>query len=560
MKKQSPLLWIFRRVRRRIPALLLMTAVHVGQALFGVAFALGTRGVIDSAISGSSAAFWQACLVQGAIILGILICLTLFRHLKERINADLDRDWKKDLLHGLLHGEYEAVAAFHSGELINRLNNDVRTVDDGLVSTLPNVASMITKLIAAMAVLVALEPRFSLVIIAAGIFVVLATAMMRRRLKGLHKQVSEADGKVSGFLQETLEKLLMVQAMDVSEEMERRADVLLNHRYEIQRRRKNVSLFANTSVSILSYGAGFAALGWCAFGLLHGTMSFGSLTAVTQLVGQLQGPFVNLSGIIPQYIGMVAAAERLMELEALSSHEDITQKNADTLYNKMTALRADDLSFSYDRDKILTCASFSLPKGAFAVITGPSGVGKSTLLKLMLGIFHPDHGSLSLVQGDNSLPLDRRTRKLFAYVPQGNLLLSGTLRENLIITRPKATEEEIQQAVYVSAMDDYLSQLPQGLDTVLGENSAGLSEGQAQRLAVARAVLSGAPILLLDEITSALDSDTEQLVLRRIRELPNRTCIAVTHRPAILELADWKLEVSENGIRAECLRPETFIY
>jgi len=559
MKKQSPLLWIFRRVRRRIPALLLMTTVHVGQALFGVAFALGTRGVIDSAISGSSAAFWHACLVQGAIILGILICLTLFRHLKERISADLDRDWKKDLLHGLLHGEYEAVAAFHSGELINRLNNDVRTVDDGLVSTLPNVASMVTKLIAAMAVLVALEPRFSLVVVAAGIFVVLATAMMRRRLKGLHKQVSEADGKVSGFLQETLEKLLMVQAMDVSDEMERRADVLLDHRYEIQRRRKNVSLFANTSVSVLSYGAGFAALGWCAFGLLRGTMSFGSLTAVTQLVGQLQGPFVNLSGVIPQYISMVAAAERLMELETLSNHEDIAQKNADTLYDKMTALRADDLSFSYDRDKVLTCASFSLPKGAFAVITGPSGVGKSTLLKLMLGIFHPNHGNLCLVQGDNSIPLNRRTRKLFAYVPQGNLLLSGTLRENLIITRPKATEEEIQQAVYVSAMDDYLSQLPQGLDTVLGENSAGLSEGQAQRLAIARAILSGAPILLLDEITSALDSDTEQLVLRRIRELPGRTCIAVTHRPAILELADWKLEVSENGIRAECLRPETLL-
>ena len=230
MKHQAPILWIFKRVHRRIPALILMTAAHVGQALFGVAFALGTRGVIDSAISGSKEAFWTACLVQAAIILGILVCLTLFRHLKERISADLDRDWKKDLLHGLLHGEYEAVAAFHSGELVNRLNNDVRTVDEGLVSTIPNVASMVTKRIAAMAVLVALEPRFSLLIVAAGAFVVLATSMMRRRLKGLHKQVSEANGKVSGFLQETLEKLLMVQAMDVSGEMERRAGVLLDSR------------------------------------------------------------------------------------------------------------------------------------------------------------------------------------------------------------------------------------------------------------------------------------------------------------------------------------------
>lgn len=557
MKKQAPLLWIFRRVHRRIPALLLMTGTHAGQALLGVAFALGSRGVIDSAISGSKEAFRSACLIQAAIILGILICLTLSRHLKDRISADLDRDWKKDLLHGLLHGEYEAVSSYHSGELINRLNNDVRTVDDGLVGTIPSVASMLTKLIAAMSVLSALEPKFSLVIVAAGVFVVLATSMMRRHLKGLHKQVSEADGKVSGFLQETLEKLLMVQAMDVSDEMERRADMLLDTRYEIQRKRKNISLFANTCVSTLSYGASFAALGWCAFGLLNGTMTFGSLTAVTQLVGQLQGPFVNLSGIIPQYIGMVAAAERLMELESLSGNAEPAHESADELYVEMTALRAEELNFSYNRDKILSCASFSLPKGAFAVVTGPSGVGKSTLLKLMLGIFHPGSGGLYLEHKNGRKMLDRSTRKLFAYVPQGNLLLSGTLRENLTITRPNASEEEIRQAVYVSGMDDYLSQLPLGLDTVLGENSAGLSEGQAQRLAIARAVLSCAPILLLDEITSALDSETEQLVLRRIRELPNRTCIAVTHRPAILELADWKLEVSEHGIRAEYLHPET---
>ena len=554
MKRQAPMFWLLRRVRRRIPALILMTAAHVGEALLGVAFALGSRGVIDSAISGSREAFWKACFVQGGIILGTLLCLTLFRHLKERIHADLDRDWKRELLHGLLHGEYEQVAAFHSGELINRLNNDVRIVDDGLVSTIPNVASMITRLIAAIAVLVAMDPRFSLVIVAAGAFVVLATAVMRRRLKGLHKQVSELEGTVSGFLQETLEKLLMVQAMDVSDEMERRADVLMGRRYEMQRKRKNFSLFANTSVSVLSYAAGFAALVWCSFGLLNGSMSFGSLTAVTQLVGQLQGPFVNLSGIIPQYIGMVAAAERLMELEALSGEAEQMQESAEALYGDMTMLCAEELSFSYDRDGILKGASFTLPKGAFAVITGPSGVGKSTLLKLLLGIFRPDHGGLYLERENGRVALDRRTRKLFAYVPQGNLLLSGTLRENLTITRPDATEEEIRQAVYVAGMEEYLAQLPDGLDTVLGENSAGLSEGQAQRLAIARAVLGGAPILLLDEITSALDSETERLVLQRIRELPDRTCIAVTHRPAILELADWNLEVSGQEIHAKRLK------
>lgn len=550
MNKSAPLFWLLKKVHRRVPALLLMTAADVGRALLGVAFALGTRGVIDSAIDGSAPEFLWACLLQGAIILGILICLTLFRHLKDRLSADLDRDWKKELLHGLLHGEYASVSAYHSGELINRLNNDVRIVDDGLVSTLPNVASMITKLIAAMAVLIALDPWFSVVVVAAGVVVVLVTGLMRRRLKDLHKRVSASDGKVSSFLQETIEKLLMVQAMDVSEEMERRADKLLDERYQVQRKRKNVSLVANTGISILSYAAGFVALVWCAFGLLNGTMSFGSLTAVTQLVGQLQGPFVNLSGVIPQYIAMFAAAERLMELEKLYGEPAVSEKAPQEIYAAMTEIKAEHLNFNYDRDQIFFDVSFALPKGAFAVITGPSGIGKSTLLKLMLGVFHPNSGVLELECGEESVTLDRSTRKLFAYVPQGNLLLSGTLRDNLLITRPEASEEEIQQAVYVSGMDEYLNQLPGGLDTLLGESGAGLSEGQAQRLAIARAVLSGAPILLLDEITSALDAETEQLVLKRICAMPDRTCIAVTHRPAALALATWQLEVSPGKIRA----------
>lgn len=549
MKQQSSLIWLLKRVRRRLPALVVLTLAHVGQALLAVVFALGSRGVIDSAVGGDPAAFGRACLLQGGIIAGILICLTVYRHLKERLSADLDRDWKKDLLHGLLHGEYEAVSAYHSGELINRLTNDVRLANEGLLNALPNAASMVVKLVAAFAVLAALEPKFALILVAVGAAVVLATGLMRRRLKGLNKQVSAADGRVSGFLQETLEKLLMVQAMDVSGEMERRAAGMMEQRYRLQRKRKNVSLFANTSVSVLSYAAGFAALVWCAFRLLHGQMTFGSLTAVTQLVSQLQAPFVNLSGIVPQYIAMTAAAERLMELEQICGEEKAETLDASKLYESMTSLGAEGLTFSYDRDVVLREGSFTLPKGSFAVITGPSGAGKSTLLKLMLGIFCPEGGTMFVEKAGERAALSRAARGLFAYVPQGNLLLSGTLRENLTITKPDASDGEIARAVFIAAMEEYVAQLPDGLDTVLGESGAGLSEGQAQRLAIARAVLSGAPVLLLDEITSALDEQTERVVLERIRTLPGRTCIAVTHRPAALELADVELKLSESGIQ-----------
>ncbi len=549
MKKHA-LFWLAEQVRRRVPAILLLTAANVGHALFCVFFALGSRGVIDSAVSGDKQAFLRAGLLQALIIAGILICLTIVRHLKERLMADLERDWKQQLLHGLLHGDYAAVSGYHSAELLNRLNNDVAKVNDGIVTILPSATAMAARLTAAVMVLGILDGKFTALVAGLGVVVIFATGVMRQKLKDLNKQVSDCDGKVSGYLQETMEKLLMVQAMDVSAEVETRADALLEQRYRIQRIRKNVSLVTNTGISLMSYGAGFLALVWCSWQLLLGQMSFGSLTAVIQLVNQLQTPFVNLSGVLPKYIAMLASAERLMELDAIRGEAAPIREKPEAIYRRMDAICAKNLSFSYDRDQILQEASFSLPRGAFAVITGPSGIGKSTLLKLLLGIFRCSSGSLYIKCRNRKITLDRSTRRLFAYVPQGNLLLSGTLRENLTIVNPEATEEQLRQAIYVSAMEDFLPQLPQGLDTVLGESGAGLSEGQAQRLAIARAVLGGAPILLLDECTSALDEATEEKVLQRLRALPDRTCIAVTHRPAALKLCSWRLEVENGKIRA----------
>ena len=206
------------------------------------------------------------------------------------------------------------------------------------------------------------------------------------------------------------------------------------------------------------------------------------------------------------------------------------------------------LTFRYDRDVVLEGADFEIPKGSFAVITGPSGIGKSTLLKLLLGIFTPEAGEMTLACGGEDVALSRAVRPLFAYVPQGNLLLSGSLRENLTIVRPDASQAEIDMALKVSCMDEVVAQLPKGLDTPMGESGAGLSEGQGQRLAIARAVLGGAPVLLLDECTSALDAETEGRVLENLRNLPNRTCIAVTHRPAAAGIATLRLHIDEGRI------------
>ncbi len=550
--KERTVLWIARQIRRRIPLILLLTAAQVGHALFGVFFALGSRAVIDSASAGDTALFAASCLKQLGIIAGILLCLTLARHLRDRLHADLERDWKQRLLHGLIHGEFEAVQKYHSAELLNRLNADVKKVNDGVLMIVPSAAAMLSKLVAAVMVLGMLDARFTLLLAALGVVMVFVTGLMRQRLKLLNKQVSEHDGRVSGFLQETMEKLLMVQAMDVGSEVERRADTLLDDRYEIQRKRKNASLIANTGISMLFYGAGFLALVWCAGQMLKGQISFGSLMAVIQLVNQLQAPFVNLSGLLPQYVTMLASAERLMELEEIQGDPVPMLADVKQVYERFHTLSAEGVSYSYGEELVLDSADFVLPKGSFAVITGSSGTGKSTLMKLMLGVYKPTTGAISLKGPDGlCIPLNRSTRRMFAYVPQGNLLLSGTLRENLTIVKPDATEDEISTAVYVSAMDEYLPGLAQGLDTPLGESGAGLSEGQAQRLAIARAVLSGAPVLLLDECTSALDEGTEQRVLERLKALSDRTCIVVTHRPAAVALCNWHVVVEAGKVRVD---------
>ena len=545
MEKKSVLGWVLHTVRRWIPALILLTVCNIAGAIFSVVYSLGYREVVDSATGGNGQAFIRACIGQGLLVLSILAVHVLTHHLRERLQAVMDRDMKKKMLRNLLHGEFAEVSRYHTGDLLSLMNHDVQVMLSSILSLLPSVATMFTKLFVSLWVLISIEPRVAYVVVFGGIVVVAVTGVVRRNLKSLNKKASKAQGKVSGFIQETLEKLLMVQAMDISGVMEERADELLDERYQIHRKRKNISVISSTCISVLAYGSAFGALVFCANGILHGTMTFGTLTAISQLIAHVRGPFTNMSGIMPQYAAMCAAAERLMELDKICDTTPVERKDAKVLYENMTAIEATDLTFAYDRDYVFDHASFTLPKGSFGVILGHSGIGKSTLLKLLLGIFPPKSGSLHIVGKQGDVEFDRTTRRLFAYVPQGNLLLSGTLRDNLTVTNRNATQEQIDRALYVSAMDDYLPTLPDGLDTVVGENALGLSEGQAQRLSIARAILSDAPILLLDEATSALDDQTEKTVLQRIRTLPGKTCIAVTHRSAATEVADWALEMRD---------------
>ena len=272
--------------------------------------------------------------------------------------------------------------------------------------------------------------------------------------------------------------------------------------------------------------------------------------AKAEPVERTYGQLAALAGVIPTYYSIIASAERIIEIETYDDELDADEDIGDRYeyYEKLKSIEFDSITFKYNRDYVFEDASATINKGDFAAITGISGIGKSTLLKLLLGVMSPEKGTIRVVTDDSERTVDRNTRKLFSYVPQGNMLLSGTLRENITFMCDEKSDEEIKRAVQLSCSDEFVSQLPEGTETVVGERGLGLSEGQIQRIAIARAILYDAPILLLDEATSALDEATEERLLKNLRGLENRTCIIITHKPAALNVCNKEVRIEDRKI------------
>ena len=548
-QKNSALGWVWETtlgLRVRLIVLILTTAIHSASA---VLFALSCREVIDGAVSGDRHGMLVGASLLCALILAQLILRYLNRNLEEGIRARLEIKIKSRVFASLLRKQYRDVTTYHSGELQNRLVSDVNVVCDGVSGILPGLSGMIARLVGAFCALVVLEPRFVLLFAIGGVLMFAITRAFRTVMKRMHKRVQAADGRVRAFLQEALESLLVVKVFGVEEEMDSRAGELQEDHFREKRRRWRLNSLANTGFSFVFQAAYVCALVWCSLRLLSGSLSFGSLTAVLQLVSQVQAPLANLSGFLPRYYGMIASAERLMELEDLEAeppHDAAFDPQG--LYRSLRAIRFENIDFSYDRDPVLKAASLTVNPGDFVAIMGRSGIGKSTLLKLLLDVFPTQGGRIFFETEQGEVDVSASTRPLFSYVPQGNLLFSGTVRENLTFAAKDASEKDIEEALRIACADGFVKELPQGLETLIGEHGMGLSEGQVQRIAIARALLVRAPILLLDEATSALDEVTEGMFLKRLRELGNITCILVSHKMAALDVCNRKIEICDGKI------------
>lgn len=545
----SSLKWIIKTSKGSWLFVFLYAVLSAALAYFGILTAFGTKDIINGATRGDA-----ELLKHGAIYLLILvlvqISLKIFNsNMYERARAKIEIKIRTSVFESIMKKDYSEISKHHSGDLLNRLTSDVQTICDGVTGLVPNVVSLLTKLISAVVIMVGLDWIFAVIFLAGGGLIALTTAFFRNYLKGIHKKAQEADGKVRSFFQESIASSLVIKVFNAYKQVSDKARKLQNDNYKIRIKRATISIFANTGIQMaFSLGYLFAmVLG--GFRVYQGVIDVGELTAILQLVNQIQSPLSALAGVIPTYYAIIASAERIIEIENYDDEletDDIGDRYE--FYEKLKSVKFDSITFKYNRDYVFEDASATINKGDFAAITGISGIGKSTLLKLLLGVMSPEKGTIKVITENSERQVDRNTRKLFSYVPQGNMLLSGTLRENITFMCEEMSDDEIERAIRLSCSDEFVSQLPEGLETVVGERGLGLSEGQIQRIAIARAILYDAPILLLDEATSALDEATEERLLKNLRGLENRTCIIITHKPAALNVCNKEVRIEDRKI------------
>ena len=564
--KKSARKWLYTVPGKKKWYVVGLTAAQMVLGGSGVLYALFLRRVVDAATDGNGQGFWRNLALITALAAAQLALHALVRWMTELAKSTIENTFKGRLTDTLLCKDYLRVSAVHSGEWMNRLTNDTVVVANGYVDIIPGLLGMAVRLISAIVMIIVLEPRFAMIVIPGGVVLAAFTLLFRRIMKRLHKNVQESDGRLRIFLQERILSLLMIRSFAAESQTSDGAAEKMDAHRAARMRKLRFSNLCNLGFGAAMTGMYLLGVGWCGYGILTKTVSFGTLTAIMALVSQVQAPMANITGFLPRYYAMLASAERLMEAEQFEDDDTEAMPLSEILdfyENRLSAIGFRDVNFTYypvsehalevektDMPVVLRDLSLEIAKGAYTAFTGTSGCGKSTALKLLMCVVRPDAGSRYFVDGQgNRGELSAAFRRLFAYVPQGNFLMSGTIREVVGFAEPGVRDEErLNRALRIACAHDFVSELEQGADTLLGERGTGLSEGQMQRIAIARAIYSDRPILLLDEATSALDAETEKKLLENLRSMTDKTVVIVTHRPAALTICDRVLEFTENGL------------
>lgn len=545
--KTNSLVWLWKNSRQSRLFILALTLLSVAFSMLQLSFVSASKNVIDIATKTADGSLKSACVTLVLLLLVQLVMQIGINFLNVHALSRFEIALKRNVFKTMMSREYLAVAKFHSGELLNRLNSDVSVIVNGVIGIIPSAALFITSIIGGFIMLWNIDSFLALIILAVGPLVAVGARLYSTQYKKLHKKCQEADGDTKSFMLEILQNLLVVKSFCNEETVLDHAETLQNRSYHLKVVRVLVSIVAHIGMFLIFNAGYYFALAYGAYRLAAGVLGYGDVTAILQLVNKIQTPFKSVSSLVPQAFAVSASAERLMEFENMANEEDTGDALPDGIYEQIEEIVYDNVTFRYSEDSVVSGINMRIKKGDCVVVAGESGAGKSTAIKLLLGILRPESGKIYLSAGMNTYEVGKNTRKLFSYVPQGNLILSGTIRENICFAKQNAAEEEIIKAAQIAQIWDFIETLDSGLDTKIGEKGLGLSEGQVQRISIARALLYDAPILLLDESTSALDSATELALLEAIRSMTDKTCIIVSHKQAAFDICDSVCYVTKHA-------------
>lgn len=507
-----------------------------------------TKEIIDHATVGSG--FGR--LFTGYVLLllamqGISVVSALLTALvTERFSFGI----RRQIYEKILHSGWREVTAYHTGDLMTRLTSDAGNVADGIVGTIPNMLQLGIELVLVFCMLFYYSPLLAVFALLVAPVAAFCSWWLGKRLKRLQGKVQESESAYRSFLQESLANLLIVKAFTGEDRAVERLTKLREERFYWVYRKTGLGTASSTVMALAFQGGYLAAFSYGAWQLSRQQITYGTMSVFLTLVNRVQAPILGLAGQIPRIIALLTSAGRIMELQRIPGE----RREVGRLKGQEIGVELRNVCFGYTVEPVLKRVNLQIRPGEFVAIVGESGIGKTTLIRILLAFLETGEGTVDFY---NAIGQRQETgafvREFVAYVPQGNTLFSGTVRENLQMGREDASEEELWEALKLASGEKFVRALPEGLDTVIGERGHGLSEGQAQRIAIARAFLRRAPFLILDEATSALDEATEIAVLQGLRTLePRPTCLLITHRKGVLQYCDRELRIREGSVTEEC--------
>lgn len=535
------LLWLWQNSRGARKQAIINTGIGLLDVACQLLWVLACKYAIDIATGIKEGSLLTTGILIGALMLIQIASRAASRWIHAVTGNKVRNRMRRDVFARLLRCDWLHLQRHHTGDLINRLEGDVSSITTLMTETVPAAIVAATQLLASFVLLFTMSPLLAVAIFITLPICLAVSRVYVKKMRRLNRDVRDSDSRIQSVLQESLQHKELIKSLEQNDSTEQQLSDLQSRLQNQIANRTKFSLGAYILIQ-LGFATGYViAFMWGVDSLSNGLITYGTMAAYLQLVGLIQRPTMDLSRYIPGIVSSLTAAERLYELEDIP----IERQGDAVMLTETAGVRFKDVTFRYEEGKryILDHFTFDFPPNSCTAIVGETGAGKTTLIRLLIALINPLSGSIELYNGKEKYESSTLTRRNFVYIPQGNSLVSGTIRENLLMGNPEATDEEMRQALHI-ACAEYVLELPDGIDSPITERGGGLSEGQAQRIAVARSLLRPGSILILDEVTSALDEATEQEMLKRLTQSQiGKTLIFVTHRPAVIDYCTQVLRI-----------------